>query len=320
MQISHTGQGIPLVAEPRTVNFTKSITAAKFEQLESAQEERCNKKPNPAQCMADWYQRMNETVVHTYQSEFHSYIDWSDAVTNATGLDYTPLPIPVVEKSVQKKLTKALTSALILPIAVNVDRARCYVNQIESIVYFNNNTHPAEIRNGKLEVGMPLDSVGYPTLKCEGRAVALWGLHTWGWADELFPDVSLTNMQIHASIGAFRSEDDLPMYSSVDINVQADIDLNNIPSVGEDVIDFIKDYSDKSRTRVAEVLHKKLMSDAVREAFGRGIVQLVEQRTGDEIERVCKVNAEGDRISIEYEEVLPPYAVRHFPGLPQVIK
>ncbi len=303
LQISHTRQGEPIVGEPRTINLKRGIPAAKFQQLEQAQEARCSAQPNPGQCMVNWYQRMNETVVHTVVPEYHSYVNWSNSFANLTGLSYTPVPVPVVEKSVQKKLTKALTSLLVLPIAINVDRARCHVNQIESIVDFNNNSHPVEIRNGRLEIGFPLSSAGYPTLKCEGRAVALWGLHTWGWADELFPDVSLTNMRLGASFGGFRSEQDLPMYSFVHVNVDADIDLNNIPGFGEGIIDFFKDYEDRVRTKVGDALRNKLMSDTVREAFGRALVDLVEDRSGDEVERVCDVHAAGNTVDIEYETV-----------------
>ncbi len=320
LQISHTGRGEPIVGEPRTINLKRGIPAAKFEQLEQAQEARCSGQPNPGQCMVNWYQRMNETVVHTIVPKYHSYVDWSNTFGNLTGLSYTPVPVPVVEKSVQKKLTKALTSLLVLPIAVNVDRARCHVNQIESIVDYSNNSHPVEIRNGRLEIGFPLSGVGYPTLKCEGRAVALWGLHTWGWADELFPDVSLTNMRLGVSFGGFHSEENLPMYSFVHVNVDADIDLNNIPGFGEGMIDFFKDYEDRVRSKVADTLRDKLMSNTVREAFGRALVDLVEDRSGDVVERVCDVHAAGDTVDIEYETVsnvapVPPRPEVRFPLL-----
>lgn len=299
LQISHTGRGEPLTGEPRTLNLKKGITASKFQQLEAAQEQRCLTRPDPGQCILDWYHAMNETVVHTIVPEYHSYVEWGDGFANLTGLEYTPVPVPVVEKPVQSTIAKAVTSALILPIAVNVDRARCYVNQIEST--FSTQTHPTDIRNGRLQIGFPLDSGATPTLKCEGRAVALWGWHTWGWSDEMFPDVSLSNMYMNATIGGFSVVDGLPMYGSVGVGVDADIDLNNVPGFGESLISFFKDYSTKARAKVAAALRNKLMSDTVREAFGRALVGLVEQRSKDSIERVCDVRAAGDTIEVEYE-------------------
>lgn len=313
LQISHTRQGVPIEGELRTMELSKGITSAKFQELEAAQEERCSTKFDPLQCMADWYQAMSATVVHTIQPSYHSYVDWSDAITAETGLEYTLVPVPVVEKSIQKNLTKGLLTALVLPIVINVDRARCAINQIESVANFNNNTHQAEIVNGKLELAMPLTSVGFPTLKCEGRAVALWGLHSWGWADELFPDVNLTNIQIKASIGSFKAENELPGYSSAIVSVDAHIDLNNLSVVEENILDFIKDYNNKIKTKVAAALQLKLLGNNVREAFGRAIVKQIENESGESVARVCDVNGLGDRIEIEYER-LNPTSVTYQPG------
>ncbi len=70
LQISHTRQGEPIVGEPRTINLAKSITAAKFEELEQAQEQRCERASNPGRCMTDWYQRMTETIVYTIEPRY----------------------------------------------------------------------------------------------------------------------------------------------------------------------------------------------------------------------------------------------------------
>ncbi|MEE9354654.1 MAG: hypothetical protein V3U75_03605 [Methylococcaceae bacterium] len=312
LQISHTGQGVPLVGQPRTINFFETIPIAKFELLEKAQEQRCEHKPNPTQCMNDWYQDMNEQIVYTIEPKHHSYVDWSDSFSNVTGLSFTPVPVPVVEKPVQSKIAKAVTTLLIWPIAVNVDKARCFINQVES--NFNHMTHPIDIKNGRLEIGMTLKSVGSPTLKCEGRAVALWGLHTWGWADKLFPDINLTNMKVAASLGDFRVVDDMPMFSTAKVDVQASVDLNNIPDIGESVISFFKDYSKKARNKVADALRKKLASKKVREAFGHALVDLVEKNTGDQVDRVCAVHAAGDNVDIEYETVIETDPVINVPA------
>jgi len=311
LQLSHTAQGVPLTPEPRTINLAKGITAAKFRDLERAQEARCNRKPNPAQCMATWVQQMSQTVVHTFQSDIYSYIDWPNSVTNTIGLSHTKVPIPVVEKSVQSKLAKVLTSPLILPIAITVDRARCHINQIESVV--QTTTHKAEIQNGRLKIDIPLTG-GIPTLKCEGRAAALWGLHSWGWADELFPDVRLTNMQVNASFGGFAIHQDVPVYTSVFVGVHADIDLNNVPGIGEDVINFMKDYTKKSHRKVKLALEKELKRNKVKLAFGKGVTRIIEKQSGDRINRVCSIDSAGNQIRIQYEKVLKPNTIRLRPG------
>lgn len=300
-QFSHAPQGASIVGEPRTINFAGGLTAAKFLELEQAQQQSCSTKADPDQCMLDWYQKMSEFAVHTYSPKYYSYVDFPNTFSNVTGVDYIPLPIRVVEKSVQSKWTKALTTLLALPIAVNVDKARCFINQIEGVV--DNNAHKMELHNGQLELGMTLDSAGDPTLVCEGRAVALWGLHTWGWADELFPDIRLSNMRMAINLGGFIVKDDLPMYSFADVDVHADIDLNNIPGFGEDIIDFIKGFRDKAHTKVSEALEKKLMSNSLREAFGRVIVLALENQTHHKVERVCNVSTDNDTVTIEYVAV-----------------
>ena len=303
IQISHTQQGVPIVGEERTIDLRGGIPAYKFDQLMQAQEARCAQTPNPDACFLNWLQQMSETAVHTITPRYHSYIEWGSFLQLA-GLDYEPLNIPVIEKDVSGKASKAVLSLLVVPIVFNIEHAKCYINEIGSTVA-NSADLDMYIEGGYLTVDIPLYSGFSPTLKCEGEAVALWGLHSWGWADEFFPDVDLDDIRLKLRVGPFKNVDGLPIYDSAIVDFHADLDLNNTPGFVEDVVDFFRDYRDRVKDKTQEKIRKGLLKETVKEGLGQGMVGFIENQTGDSVERICDVDTFGTSIRFEYEVNVP---------------
>jgi hypothetical protein len=290
-----------IVGEPRTVEFEKNIPPYKLEELEQAQQAKCAKTPDPDACMLEWEQQLNETVVRTFTPTYHSYIEWGPTL-QALGLDYEPLDIPVIEKDVSGTVSKAVWSLLTLGGAAffNIERAKCYINEIGATVETNAD-FAMYIDKGYLALHIPVYSGFSPTLKCEGEAVALYGAHSWGWADDWFPDVDLDDISLTFRLGPFKNVEGLPLYAGAAVDFHADLDINNIPGFVEEVIDWFRDYRDRVKNAVQEKIRKRLQKASIKEGLGEALIGLIEFQTADSVKRICDVDTTDTFIRFEYE-------------------
>jgi hypothetical protein len=299
IQISHTRQGVPIVGEPRTIKWTP-IPLHKLEELEQAQQARCAHTSDPDACMREWEQQLNETMkVYTSTPTYNSYIQWGPQLQLA-GHDYEPLDIPVIEKGVSGTVAKVVWTLLGLGPFFSIDRAKCYINEIGATVATDSD-FAMYMDNGYLALHIPLDSGFSPTLKCEGKGVALYGAYSYGWADDWFPDVDLDDISLTIRLGLFKNVDGLPLYAGAFADFHADLDINNTPGFVEDVIDWFKDYRDRVKNAVQEKMSKRLQEASIKEKFGKALLGLIGVSTGDSVERICNVDTSATAIRFEYE-------------------